>query len=70
MDLSADNPEDTVMSFRVPGSEVRLLGPQKLICQTRYETRDLFRVYDIWGKRNPHYLSEDWYNAYMMTLDQ
>ena len=54
MDLSADSPEDTVMSFRVPASEVRLLGQHKLICQTRYKDEDLFRTYDLWGKRNPN----------------
>ena len=47
MDLSVELPEYSVKSFKVPISEVRPLGKDKIICQSIGEVTDKFQIFSL-----------------------
>ena len=47
MDLTSEDPGETVMSFKVPISEVRVIGNRKIICKTDDLDQDIFQVYEL-----------------------
>ena len=59
MDLFAPEPEKTVMSLKVPASEVRMLGQNRLICRFGDDRADHFQVYSLVPLINEYKKSEE-----------
>ena len=47
MDLAEDYPKESIMSFKLPFSEVRLLGNDKLICKINGFNSDYFQIHSL-----------------------
>ena len=47
MDLSVEHPEYSVKSFKVPISNVRPLGKDKIICRGLGEVYDEFKIFSL-----------------------
>ena len=47
MDLSEEDPRSSIISFRVPASEVRTIGNNKIICKISSDSEDHFKVYNL-----------------------
>ena len=47
MDLSKEDPRASILSFRVPASEVRSIGNKKIICKISRKSGDFFQIYNI-----------------------
>ena len=47
MDLEEEDPRSSILSFRVPTSEVRTIGNSKIICKMSTKCGDYFRIYNL-----------------------
>ena len=47
LNLDSEDPEETVLSFKVPVSEVRPIGKDKIICRIEGQDQDQYKVFSI-----------------------